>query len=98
MTSPIRAPITKPQWPAGLRLRIAVLNRPPCDPANEPDLDFGGSRPSQGVAEASSNPIQSLLLAACLPQLTRPNLPASFTAHRSHAAATAAGRLSPIRF
>ena len=27
MTSPIRAPITKPQWPAGLRLRIAVLNR-----------------------------------------------------------------------
>ncbi len=75
MTTPIRAPTTKPQWPTGLRLRIAVLNRPPCDPANEPDLDFGGSQPSQGVVEASRqrHPVPS---AGCLTAATDPTEPA----------------------
>ena len=35
--TPIRAPTTNPRWPAKLSVRIAVLNRSPCDPANEPD-------------------------------------------------------------
>ena len=50
------------QSPFGLRPR--VLNRPPCDPANEPDLDFGGFDRRKGSLRHRGNPIQSLLLAA----------------------------------
>lgn len=89
--TPIRAPTTNPQWPAELSLRIAVLNRPPCDPANELDQDSGGSRLSEGVAEASRPPGPVPSAGCADATLTRRNLPASFTAHRRHAAATAVG-------
>ena len=89
MTSPIGARRTKLQWPAELSLRIAVLDRSPCDPANEPDQDSRGSRPSEGVAEASRPPDPVPRSDCADAALTGRNLPASFTAHRRHAAATA---------
>jgi hypothetical protein len=88
MTS-IRAPTTNPRWPAKLSVRIAVLNRSPCGPTNEPDQDSRGSRPSEGVAEASRTPDPVPSSDCADPAVTRRNLPASFTAHRRHAAATA---------
>ena len=88
--TPIRAPTTNPRWPAELSVRIAVLNRPPCDPANGPDQDSRGPRPSEGVAEASRPPDPVPCSDCADAALTRRNLPASFTAHRRHAAATAA--------
>lgn len=89
--TPIRAPTTKPQWPAKLSLRTAVLNRLPNDPANELDQDSGGSRPSEAGAVASRPP-DSIPSAGCVDAtLTRSNQPASFTAHRPHAATTAVG-------
>jgi hypothetical protein len=64
MTTPIRAPITKPQWPAGLRLRIAVLNDRHATPPMSLTSTSAGLDRRKGPLRHRGNPIQSLLLAA----------------------------------
>ena len=64
----IRVPITKPQWPAKLSLRTAVLNQLPNDPANEPDQDPAGLDRRKEALWHQGHSIHSLLLAPWTPR------------------------------